>query len=284
MTSVRMEVRVLITVPRPKSLVTPYLLHTMNLLIQEQIAKVFTVHKGIPLFYIESGSRLWNIASPNSDYDVRGFHLQSQEQYYDFRKHRDVIEVMDGDFDFVSYDLDKMFGLLAQGNPNTYEWIRAHLIYFNALPDWSSFSKELTNHLNFSNLYYHYFSLAKTHWKLLASGNKFTYKVVFYCLRGLLSADIARQGILPELTVEKLFDQFDTNFPVLSMAKESLERKQQELETQEVAEAERGSMVRVIQEYMSSMESNQPRREDKAESLERMLREYNFQLKNQFYR
>ena len=78
--------------------------------MREQIEKVFKDNEETPLFYIESGSRLWGIASPDSDFDVRGFHLQSKRQYFDFKKHRDIIEIMDGDFDFVSYDLDKMFG------------------------------------------------------------------------------------------------------------------------------------------------------------------------------
>ena len=97
----------------------------------EEINSLFENRPEHPLFYIESGSRLWGIASPDSDFDVRGFHLQPKEQYFDFKKHRDLIEIMDGDFDFVSYGIDKMFGLLAKSNPTVFEWIRAHIIYFN---------------------------------------------------------------------------------------------------------------------------------------------------------
>lgn len=95
--------------------------------MREKIDNLFKGIEEIPLFFIESGSRL------------RGFHLQSKRQYFDFKRHRDIIEVMDGDFDFVSYDLDKMFGLLAQSNPNVFEWVRSNIVYFNQLPDWTTF-------------------------------------------------------------------------------------------------------------------------------------------------
>jgi len=104
--------------------------------IHHEIEKLFQQRQDIPLFYIESGSRLWGMASPDSDYDVRGFHLPSKDQYFDYKKYRDLIEIMDGDFDFVSYDLDKMFGLLAKSNPTVLEWVRAHIVYFNAFPEW----------------------------------------------------------------------------------------------------------------------------------------------------
>jgi uncharacterized protein len=81
------------------------------------IQSLFKTIDAISLCYIESGNQLWGIASPDSNFDVRGFHLQSKQQHFDFKQHRDIIEVMDGDFDFVSYDLDKMFGLLAKSNP-----------------------------------------------------------------------------------------------------------------------------------------------------------------------
>ena len=52
----------------------------------------------------------WQV--PDSDYDVRGFIYRVKTNILTIKKYRDLIEIMDGDFDFVSYDLDKMFGLL----------------------------------------------------------------------------------------------------------------------------------------------------------------------------
>lgn len=167
--------------------------------MREQIENLFKNIEEKPLFYIESGSRLWRIASPDSDYDVRGFHLQSSKQYYDFKRHRDIIEVMDGDFDFVSYDVDKMFGLLAKSNPTVFEWIRANIVYLNELPDWTTFQQAIIANFDFKALFHHYISLAKGHSDLMVTGKKFTYKTAFYCIRGLLSADLATRKIIPEL-------------------------------------------------------------------------------------
>ena len=53
--------------------------------IDHEIEKLFQQRQDVPLFYIESGSRLWGMASPDSDYDVRGFHLPSKDQYFDYK-------------------------------------------------------------------------------------------------------------------------------------------------------------------------------------------------------
>jgi len=41
------------------------------------------------------------------------------------------------------------------------------------------------------------------------------YKTAFYCIRGLLSADIAARQIIPELLIDNLFDQIDSDSEVL---------------------------------------------------------------------
>ncbi|PZP40899.1 MAG: nucleotidyltransferase, partial [Pseudopedobacter saltans] len=117
----------------------------------------------IPLFYCESGSRLWGIASPDSDYDVRGIHLLSKEQYFGFKKEPDTLSKMDGLFDFESFSLDKFCQLILKSNPNLLEWLRSDLVYFNELPDWENFRVEVLKNIDMSALYFHYLSIAKGH-------------------------------------------------------------------------------------------------------------------------
>ncbi|NUO02638.1 MAG: nucleotidyltransferase domain-containing protein [Saprospiraceae bacterium] len=251
--------------------------------MRDQIDNLFKSIEEVPLFYIESGSRLWGIASPDSDFDVRGFHLQSKRQYFDYKKHRDIIEVMDGDFDFVSYDLDKMFGLLANSNPTVFEWIRAKIVYFNELPDWAAFQQDLIANIDFKALFHHYISLAKGNIHLMESGKKFTYKTAFYCIRGLLSADLATRQLIPALLIDDLFLQFEKDNEVLKIAKVSLERKKQQTEKEEVPASKQQKILTAIREFAGLLENTAPESSNNKRKLESVLTDYSFNLKTAFY-
>jgi predicted nucleotidyltransferase len=251
--------------------------------MRKEIDNLFSNIDEIPLFYIESGSRLWGIASPDSDYDVRGFHLQSKRQYFDFKKHRDIIEVMDGDFDFVSYDIDKMFGLLVKSNPTVFEWIRANINYFNELPEWSTFQQDVIKNFDFKALFHHYISLAKGSINLMETGKKFTYKTAFYCIRGLLSADLATRQIIPALLIDDLFKQFDNDNEILKIAKDSLERKKQQAEKVEVLESEKQKILTAIKDFTTQLEIKTLESSNNRQKLESVLTEYNFNLKTKYY-
>lgn len=249
--------------------------------MRQQIDNVFKDKDEKPLFYIESGSRLWGIASPDSDFDVRGFHLQSKQQYFDFKKHRDIIEIMDGDFDFVSYDIDKMFGLLQKSNPTVFEWVRSNIIYLNELPDWATFQNNIIKNIDFKALFYHYLSLAKGSINLMESGKKFTYKTSFYCIRGLLSADIATRQIIPELLIDDLFNQFDHDNEVLKIAKNSLERKKQQTEKEEVLKSDKQNILTAIKNFTRQLEVKTLDSSNKRQKLENVLKDYSYNLKRE---
>jgi hypothetical protein len=234
--------------------------------MKQQIADLFKHIDERPLFYIESGSRLWGIASPDSDFDVRGFHLQSKQQYFDFKKHR-----------------DKMFGLLVKSNPTVFEWIRANIVYFNELPDWTTFQQDVIANFDFKALFYHYISLAHGNINLMETGRKFTYKTAFYCIRGLLSADLATRQIIPELLIDNLFKQFDNDNDVLKIAKDSLERKKQQTEKEEVLESEKQRILIAIKAFIKQLESQAPDSSNNKQKLENVLTAYSFNLKTKFY-
>ena len=252
--------------------------------MKNKIKELFKTINETPLFYVESGSRLWGIASPDSDFDVRGFHIQSKEQYFDFKNHRDIVELMDGDFDFVSYDIDKMFGLLLKSNPTVFEWIRSNIIYINSLTGWEDFQNDLILNFDFKALFHHYISLAKTRLTLMQGNKFFTYKSVFYCIRGLLSAELASMNVIPELHISDLFNQFENDNEILKIAKDSLEKKKQHTEKEEVLPDEKGKILRAVNEFITYLETKTPNKANNKKKLEKVLFDYSFNLKSNFYR
>lgn len=52
---------------------------------------------------IESGSRAWGFASPDSDYDVRFIYVRKEENYLKLEKTRDVIEKYDFQWCWTAY-------------------------------------------------------------------------------------------------------------------------------------------------------------------------------------
>ena len=251
--------------------------------MKERVEKTFEDIEEIPLFYIESGSRLWGIASPDSDFDVRGFHIQSKKQYFDFKRHRDIIEILDGDFDLVSYELGKMFGLLAKSNPNVFEWVRANIVYFNSLPEWPELQAQIIENFDFHALFHHYRSMAKGHLRLLETGREFTYKKAFYCIRGLLSAEVAAKEIIPELLIDNLFDQVDEGSEVMEIAKDSLDRKKQQAEKETVPEPDQKKILTAISDFAGQLESKAPQKGNNRQKLESVLSAYSHFIRTEYY-
>jgi predicted nucleotidyltransferase len=248
--------------------------------IEEQILNVFTDDK--PLFYVESGSRLWGMASPNSDYDIRGFHLESKEKYLDYKSHRDIKEIMDGDFDFVSYTLDKMFSLIQNSNPTVLEWIRSNIIYYNVLSDFENFKSQILSNINYLSLFGHYTSLAKNNFKLMEQDNKFTYKKSLYCIRGILSARVALEETIPELLIDKLFLQCEEDY-LLEVARICLEKKKQSQEKSQVSENIQNSIKSSISQALKNLENIDFKANNKKETLSKILTDYSVFIKNKYY-
>ena len=61
--------------------------------IQTQLRRIEEEENIKILLAVESGSRAWGFASPDSDYDVRFIYIRRMEDYLKLEKVQDVIEL-----------------------------------------------------------------------------------------------------------------------------------------------------------------------------------------------
>jgi len=83
------------------------------------------------LFAVESGSRAWGFASPDSDYDIRFIYKHKPDYYLSLWEQPDVIEFMtEDDLDGSGWDLRKAIKLLAKSNAPLVEWLFSPIVYY----------------------------------------------------------------------------------------------------------------------------------------------------------
>lgn len=74
--------------------------------IQEKLKEIEEKEQVAILYAVESGSRAWGIASPDSDYDVRFIYVRKPDEYLRLDPVKDVIEwQLDEVLDINGWDL-----------------------------------------------------------------------------------------------------------------------------------------------------------------------------------
>ena len=102
----------------------------MNRLVPEKLHEIEEKYQVKVLWAVESGSRAWGFASPDSDFDVRFIYKRPRQEYLKLEKCRDVIELpIDDTWDVSGWDLDKALKLLYNSNPSLYEWMGSPICY-----------------------------------------------------------------------------------------------------------------------------------------------------------
>lgn len=136
---------------------------------------------------IESGSRAWGFASPDSDYDVRFIYVRPVEYYLRLDKTRDVIEwQLDDTLDINGWDLQKALRLLHSSNPTLFEWNNSPIVY-KTTPEWAEISAIIDHFFQKKAGLYHYLSTAKKNYREYLKGDQVRLKKYFYVLRPILA-------------------------------------------------------------------------------------------------
>ena len=99
--------------------------------IQESLAALEETHGCRILFAVESGSRAWGFASPDSDYDVRALYVKPIDWYLGLgEKPRDTFSAMlPDDIDISAWELRKALRQMLKSNASFMEWLGSPIVY-----------------------------------------------------------------------------------------------------------------------------------------------------------
>jgi len=82
---------------------------------------------------VESGSRAWGFASPDSDYDVRFLYAEPVAWHLTVQPGRDVIErPINAELDISGWNLRKALSLILNSNAVALEWLQSPVVYAEA--------------------------------------------------------------------------------------------------------------------------------------------------------
>lgn len=159
----------------------------MNRLVPEKLREIEKEYDITVLWAVESGSRAWGFASPDSDFDVRFLYQHNQDYYLKLNSGRDVIELpIDDTWDVSGWDLDKTLKLLYKSNPTLFEWMQSPIVYQQT--DFIERFRPLAQqYFSEKKMLYHYLNTAKNQMAKYLSDSKVKPKKYFYALRPVLA-------------------------------------------------------------------------------------------------
>lgn len=211
------------------------------------------------LLAVESGSRAWGFASPDSDYDVRFIYVRNQKEYLKLNEVKDVIEwQLDDVLDVNGWDLKKALMQFHRSNATLFEWSNSPIVYKKSTL-WEEIYECAKIYFSRKAAIYHYYGTARSTLNGYLLEEQVKYKKYFYALRPLLACQYIeqynsvppvlfddllqmdlpkglRQGIDELLEVKKVTDEKEVNphIPVIiDFIKTETKRQKQLVEVME---------------------------------------------------
>lgn len=180
-------------------------LKTMTPKILEKIKKIEEERSIEVLLAVESGSRAWGFASPDSDYDIRFIYRHEKDWYLSPWDKDETIEFMtEDDLDGSGWDLRKTFHLLWKSNAALLSWFYSPIVYKENRKFSELFRPLAGTCFSPIAVSYHYLSMSKKYLEACRS-DEVKLKSYFYCLRtALIGKWIIEKGTVPPVLFSEL--------------------------------------------------------------------------------
>ena len=161
----------------------------MNRLVPQKLRELEEAEQIHVLFAVESGSRAWDFASPDSDFDIRFIYIRTENDYLRLKPLRDVLErPVDDVWDLCGWDLKKALQLLHGSNPSLFEWAGSPIVYRTTEAWEKQVRPMLMQYFQPRKVFMHYLSMGKQDQKAHLGKAAIKAKRYFYMLRPLLAA------------------------------------------------------------------------------------------------
>ncbi len=155
--------------------------------IREKLSEIEVQENVKILLAVESGSRAWGFASPDSDYDVRFIYVRPMADYLRLDEPKDVIEwQLDEVLDINGWDLKKALVQFRRGNATLFEWSNSPVVYWKA-DEWDKIYEAAKGYFSAKAGINHYYGTARNTFESYLQGDMIKYKKYFYALRPLLA-------------------------------------------------------------------------------------------------
>lgn len=160
---------------------------------------------GVKLLYgCESGSRAWDMASPDSDWDIRFLYVHPLSAYLRLEDPPESLSLMDGLLDYGGWDLRKALGLLRQSNAAVFEWLNSPIVYQAPDEVIQQLQALAPDYFSPRKVAHHYLGLTRKYLPRLEVETP-RLKDFFYAVRALLSAQwVLTRESPPPLPVPQL--------------------------------------------------------------------------------
>ncbi|KHD36242.1 nucleotidyltransferase [Clostridium acetobutylicum] len=198
------------------------------------------------LHAVESGSRAWGFASPDSDYDVRFIYVRPKEYYLRLEDTKDIIDwELNETLDINGWDLNKALRLFHKSNSTLFEWSNSPVVY-RTTPKWKEIYSEAEKYFSMKASMYHYYGTAKSNFHKFLEDDYVKYKKYFYVIRPLLALKwIEEKSCSPPVLFSTLMESM-LNGEMKLLVNELLEMKKT------MKESDKGKRVDKLNEYIEN--------------------------------
>ena len=177
----------------------------MEALIKEKLHEIEQRENCRILLAVESGSRAWGFASPDSDIKIRVNISCLCASYIKLNRPRDVIELPINDvLDINGWDVEKALKLLHKSNPTVFEWFSSPVIH-KTTPFADQFKPVMQHYFSSKSGLWHYLQMASGNYRDYLKRDMVKAKKYFYVLRPILACRwILEKGTPPPMLFSEL--------------------------------------------------------------------------------